>query len=70
MNSILFRCHLQTIRLKSKNKITDELISHIRYIYLNVCKQVTDVELLLVHSSIQDYLTVQTDQVNRMICIG
>ena len=56
INLILFKCPLQTIDLKSKNKITD--LSHILYIYLNVCKQVTDVELLLVHSSIQDCLTV------------
>ena len=28
------------------------------YIYLNVCKQITDVKLLLVHSSVQDRLTV------------
>ena len=50
-----------TYKLKSKNQITDKLISHITfYIYLNVCKQMT-FELLLVHSSVQDCLTVQID---------
>ena len=34
MNSILFKCHLQTIHLKSKNKITDKLISHISCIFI------------------------------------
>ena len=63
MNSILFRCHLQTIRLKSKIKITDKLISHISYIFIWMCAG-----KWLVH--IQDCLTVQTDQVNRMIYIG
>ena len=59
MNSIpFFKCRLLTIHFKSKNEITDKLISHILYIYLNVCKQMTDVELLLVHSSVQDCLTV------------
>ena len=28
------------------------------YIYLNVCKQMTDVNLLLLHCNTQDYLTV------------
>ena len=34
MNSILFKCHLQTIHFKSKNKITDQLISHISCIFI------------------------------------
>ena len=37
MNSILFKCHLQTIHLKSKNKITDKLISHISCIFTWMC---------------------------------
>ena len=37
MNSILFKCHLQTIHFKSKNKITDKLISHISCIFIWMC---------------------------------
>ena len=37
MNSILFKCHLQTIHLKSKNKITDKLISHVSCIFIWMC---------------------------------
>ena len=33
-----------------KNKITNKLIWHITYIYLNVCKQMTEVKLLLLHT--------------------
>ena len=28
-----------------KNQISDKLISYISYIYLNVCKEITDVKL-------------------------
>ena len=41
-----------------KNEITAKLILHIMYIYLNVCKQMTDVKLLLIHSNTWNHLTV------------
>ena len=37
MNSIFFKCHLQTIPLKSKNEITDKIISHISCIFIWMC---------------------------------
>ena len=37
INLILFKYHLQTIHLKSKNKITDKLISHISCIFIWMC---------------------------------
>ena len=54
--NLYFKCYLQTIHFKSKNETTNHL--HITYIYLNVCKQMTNVKLLLVHGSAVDHLTV------------
>ena len=38
-----------------KDKINDKLIM---YIYLNVCKQMTDVKLLILYSNTWNYLTM------------
>ena len=45
-----------TWKFKWNYRLTNLL--HVMYIYLNVCKQMIDVKLLLVHSSARDSLTV------------
>ena len=35
------------------------------YIYLNVCKQMTDVKLLLLYSNTWNHLTVRKQMINR-----
>ena len=46
-----------------KNEITDKLISNM-YIYLNVCKQMTDDNLLLLHSNAWNHLPVCKQMIN------
>ena len=41
-----------------KNEITYELILHILYIYLNVCKEMTSVKLSLLHRIISNHFTM------------
>ena len=43
-----------------ENKITHKLFTYKLYIYNNstVCKQMTDVKLLMLHNNTRDYLTV------------
>ena len=48
-----------------KNEITKKLIVlYIMYIYLNVCKQMTDIQLLLLHSNTWNHLTVCKQMIN------
>ena len=49
-----------------KNKFTYKLFTYKSYMYshLNKCEQMTDVKLLLVHSSTWNYLTVCKQTIN------
>ena len=49
--------------LKKKNEITDRLIGYM-FIYLDVCKQMTGVKLLLLHGNSGNYLDVCKRMIN------
>ena len=50
-----------------KNKITNNLFTHKWYMHdhLTVCKQMTDVKLLVLHSNTWNFLTVCKQMINR-----
>ena len=56
--------YLTVDQLISLLTFLDVNLLHIILIYLNVCKQMTDVKLLLLHSNSENYLAV-CDQVRR-----
>ena len=50
--------HLTVDKLESSFSFLNVNLLHIIHIYLNVCKQMTDVKLLLLHSNSGNNLTV------------
>ena len=49
-----------------KNQITYKLVTYkwYMYIYLNACKQMTDVKLLLLHCNTWNHLTLYKQMIN------
>ena len=62
-------CKQISSHLKIKPPTNYPLTNHIMYIYLNVCKQMTDVKLLLLYSNTWNHLTVCKQIINRIIRI-